>query len=187
VISGGFGVSDGEIGADDVGGAGVVVVVTGADGVVGGADDVGGAGVVVAGVVTGATGVVAGAEGDTLVGGASFVGVGDSFLVGVWLGDFDADAVAVRDAVPTVVPGLVSPSPLTGTEAVAGDPAGLADDGEDEWPVLPPVSCAAGGLLLESSSTATTAMTAQAATPIPANRRPPGPRRREPRPRSAAS
>jgi len=78
VISGGFGVSDGEIGADDVGGAGVVVVVvTGADGVVGGADDVGGAGVVVVvtGVVTGATGVVAGTEGDGLVGGASFVGV----------------------------------------------------------------------------------------------------------------
>jgi hypothetical protein len=185
VISGGNGVDGG---ADVVTEAvGLLLVVAGGAGVVG-ADDVGGAGVVV--VVVGAIRVVAGAEGDMLVAGASIVGVGvgvgvgDGLLVGVGRGDFDSGAVAVRDAVSRLVPAGVTPSVLTGTEAVAGEAAWLADVVR-LGSALPPCIFPAAGPLLESS-TATTATIAQAATPNPANRRLRGPGRREPRFRSAS-
>jgi hypothetical protein len=102
VIIGGNGPTDGEVDpvAESVG---LLLVVVDAGG------EVDAGGVVAGGVVVVAGGdvVVAGAEGDGLVGGASLVGVGvgDGFLVGVGLCDFDEDGEAVRDAVSRLVLG----------------------------------------------------------------------------------
>ena len=113
-------------------------------------------------------GVVADAEGDAdfdadavgaaLVGGASFVGLGD---VRLDVGCTDRAAV-VCGAVSRVVPGTLLPAGVVRTEAVAGGTTWLAGGVGDVAPVMdmrcPP----------DVRSTATIAATPQRATPTPA-------------------
>jgi hypothetical protein len=150
----------------------VVVVVTG--GVVGAGD----VDVAVDGAV--AVPVVAGAAGDVLVTGESCVGVGVDRLVAVGPVDLDDDGAAVR--VPRLVPGSLWPAELPGMEAVVAALAWLADV-PGPPPLLGPF--AVGAFALDSSM-ATTAMTPQVATAMPANRKPRVRRRPEPRIRSAS-
>ncbi len=107
--------------------------------------------------VEGDADVEADTVGVALVGGASRVGVGDT-----WLGVGCADRAAlVCGADSTLVPGALLLAGVARTDAVAGCPTLAGAAGEVEF---------AGGAWCppELSSTATTAATPHSATPMPA-------------------
>jgi hypothetical protein len=111
------------VGSAVIGGTAVLDVVGVTVGDIVGDVDTGG--LVVAGPVGDDELLVAGAEGDVLVDGADFVGDGDRRPLDV--GPAEVLAAGVFDAVSRLVPGPSPSAVLTGTDAVWGDAAGLAD------------------------------------------------------------
>lgn len=170
-----------EVSAPVVGSVKLGVVVGGVGGVVGGVgvggvDDGDPDGLLDAESLGDGELLVADAEGEGLVGGADCVGVGDDRPVDVGPAELLADGVF--DAVSRLVPVPPPPTGVTGTEAVAGATAWLADwPGVIDLPTLPVV--VAVGVTLLVSRTAIMAMIPQAARPTPAINRP---RLRERRP-----
>jgi hypothetical protein len=146
-------------------------------------EPVGPAGLVVADPVGLGELLVADAEGDVLVDGADFVGVGECRPLDVGPAELRADGVF--DASSRLVPRPPSSAEVAGTEVVAVRPVWLADAaGDVGLPVWLIVPAAGVGLLV--SRTAMIAMIPQAARPTPASSRP---RRleREPPDRSGSS